>query len=156
MTLTRHNTLKGLLLKGLLLGSVALLTVGVLAPSTQGATDAADQVCPRPPDTLSNFRISAVAPNAVAAPHAHGEQWESGVNAVDPAGGARAVPANLHVFTGPALGECLGGCTHSCRVTAAICVKLCQPLPEGRECTSACGAEETECIGSCIDSCHDL
>jgi hypothetical protein len=71
MPLTQYQSLKGLLLKGLLLGSGALLAMGVLAPSTPGATSDKVLVCHRPPDNPSSFRILAVASSAVAEHLAH-------------------------------------------------------------------------------------
>jgi hypothetical protein len=59
--------------KVLLLGSVVLLAMGVLAPSVHGASGAKVLVCHRPPDNPANFTIVSVAPSAVAAHLAHGD-----------------------------------------------------------------------------------
>jgi len=72
MPLTKHQSLKGLLLKGLLLGSGALLAMGVLAPSAW-QTDDKVMVCHHPPGNPSNFRIIEIAPSAVADHIAHGD-----------------------------------------------------------------------------------
>jgi hypothetical protein len=57
----------------LVLGSVALLAMGVLAPSTQAHKADKVKVCHRPPGNPSNFRILSVAPSAVAEHIAHGD-----------------------------------------------------------------------------------
>src|SRR5262245_66682632 len=65
MPQTTHQSLKGLLLQGLMLGSVALLAMNMLAPSTHAGSSDTVKVCHHPPGNPSNIRIIEIPRSAL-------------------------------------------------------------------------------------------
>jgi Putative metal-binding motif len=164
-------------LSPLVLG-LGMLAMGVLPPSTLGATSDKVQVCHHPPDNPSNFQIITVDPAAVADHIAHGDTLVEpevcdGVDndcdgVVDnlPSGSLGTCTVGKGVCAMTASVVCVAGvqvCTAVAGTPLESLEKTCNDaldndcdgfvdVADGDCCRADCRAQETQCDAGCATS----